>query len=184
MSERWEEGGPVGPADVGAVLADLRAARDRPPPTDPSSAGCTLAIVSIVTIVLMPFVGRFFDLTGGTMAAIGGALLLAAVLGSLLGFLGGGLARGAAVRDVAAALDELTGAYARGDAERSRRAAVRLLDAAFVAYDPTTGHTFDVAEAAERLGDALPLVERIERVLCEADEIRPLFTDPSLGGRP
>ena len=164
------------PDEVSAVTADLRRLRNRPPPSDPTSVGCVVAIVAIITLVLMPFIGRALTLSGGAMLAIGIGLGAMAVVGGLIGIFGGGFVGRAVAGDVAQAIDALVSEYPHGEEGRYREAAIRLLDGAYVSAGPTTVSTFDREEVSERLGEALPYVERIERILLERGEINAVFT--------
>ena len=176
VSDRNDPGEAVTPDEVLAVTADLRLLRDRPPPSDPTAGGCVVAIVAIITLVLMPFIGRALTLSGGAMLAFGLGLGAMAVVGGLIGIFGGGLVRGAVAGDVDQAIDEVVAEYPRGDEGRYREAAIRILDGAYVSTGPTTVHTFDREEVADRLGEALPYVERIERILLVRSEIYAVFT--------
>lgn len=178
MSEKSESGRGAGDEERGAVLEELRRVRDQPPPSEPTSGGCALAIVALVTIVLMPFIGRGFDLSGGVMAGLGAVLALIALAGGLVGLLGGGGHGGAVARDVDRALGELLAARAKGDEGRSRAAAVRLLER--MGADAGTGASgvpeSEVRTLAERLADARAYVERVERILRAEGEIGPVLT--------
>ena len=79
---------------------------DSEPRAEPTSAGCAAASVAIITLVLMPFIGRALDLTGATMMWTGVVLLLVAITGGLVGIFGSGTGRGA------------DGAGTNGDGER------------------------------------------------------------------
>lgn len=164
---------------MSAVLADLSRLRDQPPPSDPAAGGCSLASVAIILIVLMPFVGQALDLSGSVMARAGAALALTALVGGLVGLLGGGMKRGALSREVESAIEDLVAAYPDGDELRRRRAAVLILDRAFMTVGPTTTSSFDPDLVKERLGETLPYVERIERMLVERNEIYPVFISRS-----
>jgi hypothetical protein len=87
--------------------------------------------------------------------------------------------------DVEEAIDQLVTAYPDGDPAMLRQAAVRILDQSTVSSGPTTVGTFDRHEVAERLGDALPYVLAVERILVQRDEIYPCFSvSVSAGGNP
>ncbi len=170
-------------------MADLRRVRDRPPPSDPRSAGCVVAIVALVTLALLPFIRPALSLSGGTVLAVGVGLAAIALVGVLIGFFGGGFVAGSVASDVEEAIDELLAGDSAGDEDTVRQAAIRILDGAHVSTGPTTVGTFNVRKVATRLGDALPVVERIERVLLERQQIYPVFTmlkgeggDPVIGG--
>ena len=176
MTDAGSENESAMPVETRAIVADLRRVRDRPPPADPSSGGCVVAIVAIVTAVLIPFIGLALSLSGGAMLGIGLGLGAIAVAGILLGAFGGGFVSGAVAGDVEEAIVELVTDYPDGDERRLRQAAIRILDGAYVSTGPTTVGTFEARDVAERLGDALPYVERIERILLERQEIYPVFT--------
>jgi hypothetical protein len=135
-----------------------------------------VAIVAVVALALLPFMGPALSLSGAAKLAIGLGLAAIALVGVLVGFLGGGFVAGAVAEDVEKAIPELLAAHSQGDQEAVRQAAIRVLDGAHVSTGPTTVGTFDVRKVAERLGDALPVVERIERVLLERQQIYPVFT--------
>ncbi len=48
---------------------------------------------------------------------------------------------------------------------------------AWASYGPTTSEGFDRAEARERIGAVLPLVEAVERHLVEQGVTYPVFTE-------
>ena len=176
VTDRNDPGGAATPDEVSAVIADLRRLRDRPAPSDSTSGGCVVAIVAIITLVLMPFIGRALTLSGGAMLAIGIGLGALAVVGGLIGIFGGGSVGGAVAGDVAQAIEVLVAEHPHGDEGHCREAAIRLLEGAYISAGPTTVRTFDRKEVAERLGEALPFVERIERILLERTDIYPVFT--------
>lgn len=174
--EHWDLEGPVTLGEAEAILAELARFRDEPPPGDPTSAGCVIAMVTIVAIVLMPFVGQGFDLSSNTMLAIGVTLGAITVVGGAFGIFGDFFRR-----RTDALLDKRVSAiatyYPDGDQSRLLAETVRLLDGAYVVRGPATVPTFDSREVASRLGDALPYVERIEGFLKERREIYGVFTD-------
>ena len=88
MTDAGSENESAMPVETRAIIADLRRVRDRPPPADPSSGGCVVAIVAIVTAVLIPFIGLALSLSGGAMLGIGLGLGAIAVAGILLGAFG------------------------------------------------------------------------------------------------
>ncbi len=157
-------------------MDSLERLRDRPPPTDPSGGGCVVAIVAIITLVLMPFIGRGFDLSSGAMLGLGIALGLATLLGGLLGIFGSGFYRGAIAADVEDAVQELMVEWPDGDPAVIRDAAITILDQSTVSTGPVTVETFDAKEVAIRLGPALNYVLGIERFLLKRQEIYPAFT--------
>ena len=158
------------------ILESLARLRDRPDPTDPSAGGCVVAIVAIITLVLMPFIGRGFDLSSGAMLGIGIALGFVALLGGIFGIFGGALPRGAVMADVEDAIQELMVEWPDGDPDVIRDAAITILDQSMVSTGPVTIETFDAEEVAIRLGPALDYVLGIERFLLERQEIYPAFT--------
>ena len=165
--------GGLEPQEIIDTLARLR---DRPPATDPSSGGCVVAIVAIITLVLMPFIGRAFDLSGGAMLGLGIAIGLVAVGGGFFGIFGGGFVRGAIAADVEEAIEELVVEWPDGDPAVIREAAITILDGSTVSTGPATVETFDAEEVAIRLGPALDYVLGIERFLLDRREIYPVFT--------
>ena len=166
---------PVTPAEVEAVLDAFHRVRDQPPPSDASSAGCTAAIVAIVAVVLMPFIGRGFDLSGNVMAALGLALLVTALVVGLVGIFGG-RGTGTLPGNVESAIEQLVAAHARDDVEPDPEAAIVVLQGAFTAPESPEELAYDPAEIGKRLGDALRYVERVERILIGRGEMDPVFT--------
>ena len=158
------------------IMDTLARLRDRPPPSDPSTWGCVAAIVAIITLVLMPFIGRGFDLSNGAMLGLGIALGLVVLLGGLLGIFGSGFVRGAITSDAEDAIQELMVEWPDGDPTVIREAAIRILDQSTASTGPVTVETFDAKEVAIRLGPALKYVLGIERFLLERKEIYPVFT--------
>ncbi len=158
------------------IIDTLARLRDRPPPTDPSSGGCVAAIVAIITLVLMPFIGRGFDLSSGAMLGLGIALGLVVLLGGLLGIFGSGFVRGAIASDAEDAIQELMVEWPDGDPTVIREAAIRILYQSTVSTGPVTVETFEAKEVAIRLGPALNYVLGVERFLLEREQIYPVFT--------
>ncbi|MCZ6856453.1 MAG: hypothetical protein O7F70_00495 [Gemmatimonadetes bacterium] len=171
--------------DPRRIVAALTAVRNRPPPKDPSSIGCTAAIVATIAILLLPLAARWTALSSTALWGIGVALGLTVLGGGLLGIFGSGFVRGAVAGDAEEAIDQLVAAYPYGDPEILRQAAVRILDQSTVSTGPTTVGTFDRGEVAARLGDALAYVLQVERILLERKEIYPCFTllEPEFGDR-
>ncbi len=132
--------------------------------------------MAIITLVLMPFIGRAFALSGGVMLGIGIALCLVVLGGGFLGIYGGGFVRGAIATDVEEAIVELMVEWPDGDPAVIREAAITILDQSTVSTGPPTVETFDVKEVAIRLGPALSYVLGIERFLLECQEIYPVFS--------
>ena len=165
---------PVEPDEAEAIVAELLQARDEVPPTDASSAGCVVAIVSIIAIVLIPFVERALDLSSGVLFGVGASLWLVAILGGAVGIFGGYKSGRSEAR-----LNRRIGRIVSDSSEDgSVRLAetVRLLEGAHVSRGPRTVPAFDVPEVASRLGAALPYVRRVERFLVDRQEIHPVFT--------
>ena len=158
------------------IMDTLARLRDRPPPTDPSGWGCVVVIAAIITLVLMPFVGPGFGLSGGVMLGTGIGIGLVALLGGFLGIYGSGFVRGAIAADAEEAIVELMVEWPDGDPAVIRRAAITILDQSTVSTGPATVETFDAKEVAVRLGPALNYVLGIERFLLERQEIYPVFT--------
>ena len=158
------------------IMETLARLRDRPPPTDPSGWGCVVVIVAIITLVLMPFVGPGFGLSGGAMFGIGIGIGLVALAGGFLGIYGSGFVRGAIAADAEEAIVELMVEWPDGDPAVIREAAITILDQSTVSTGPVTVETFDAKEVAIRLGPALNYVLGIERFLLERQEIYPVFS--------
>jgi hypothetical protein len=159
-----------------AVLAEVERQRQRPPPSDPSAAGCVVASVAIIATVLMPFIGRVLALSGTAMLAVGATLGATALVSGLLGIFGGGRVHGAVATEVEESVQVLAAEFPEGDEDRLRRAAVRLLTGAYAPAGKATVSTFDAEQVARRIGRALPYVEELERFLVERREIAPVFT--------
>ena len=162
--------------DPPKVVETLAEVRERPPPNNPSSAGCVTAIVAIIALVFMPVIARIPALTSGVLVGIGAVLIVVAIVGGLVGIFGGGFVAGAISTDVEEAIEQLLEAFPNGNPAVLREAAVRILDGSTVTTGPTTVETFDRHEVEDRLGDALPFVMAVERILLERKEIYPCFT--------
>ena len=158
------------------IMDTLARLRDRPPPTDPSGWGCVVVIAAIITLVLMPFVGPGFGLSGGVMLGIGIALGIVVLGGGFLGIYGSGFVRGAIAADAEEAIVELMVEWPDGDPAVIRESAIRILDGWSVSTGPASVETFDAKEVAIRLGPALNYVLGIERFLLERQEIYPVFS--------
>ena len=176
MENPRSPGDSAGDLERHEIMDSLERLRDRPPPTDPSGGGCVVAIVAIITLVLMPFIGRGFDLSSGAMLGLGIALGLATLLGGLLGIFGSGFYRGAIAADVEDAVQELMVEWPDGDPTVIREAAIRILYQSTVSTGPVTVETFEAKEVAIRLGPALDYVLGIERFLLKREQIYPVFT--------
>jgi|AP95_1055475.scaffolds.fasta_scaffold04361_1 hypothetical protein len=178
---------PYGPLDAGEqqrVIRDLRRMQDEPPPSDPRSAGCIIAIVSLITLMFMPVISKVTPLGSGALLALGVGLGLVSVVSGLLGIFGGGFVAGAVSEEVEEAIQELMIEFPGGDQDRMRTAAIRILDGSTVSTGPTTVSTFDIDEVRIRLGDAVDYVLPIERFLRSKNEIYPVFTLNEGGERP
>lgn len=167
---------PLDPSEAKLVLDDLRRLRELPPPSDPGSAGCVIAIVALITLVFMPVIARATELGSGALLAFGIGLGLVALVSGLVGIFGGGFVAGAISDDVEEAIGQLVVEFPDGDPDAMREAAIRILDGSTVSTGPTTVGTYDREEVADRLGDALDYVIRIERFLFGHGEIYPVFT--------
>lgn len=179
----------ISPDEARAVLAEVERQRRRPPPSDPSAAGCVVASVALVAAVLMPFIGRALALSSTAMLVTGATLGTLALVSGLLGIFGGGRVQGAVATEVEEAVRVLASESALGHQDRAahgedpdekqeriRLAAVRLLTGAWVPAGPARVSTFDAEQVARRIGGALAYVEELERYLVERGEIEPVFT--------
>jgi len=158
------------------IIETLARVRERPPPKDPRAMGCVATIVALITLVLLPFIGPSFGLSGGALLGIGVGIGLVALVGGLVGFYGDGFVRGAIAEDAEDAIVELMVEWPDGDPDVIREAAIRILDQSTVSTGPVTVETFTVKEVAIRLGPALNYVLGIERFLLQRREIYPVFT--------
>ncbi len=176
MENPRSPGDPPAPPDHLEIIKTLVRVRDRPPPKDPRAAGCLTTIVALITLVLVPFVGPSFGLSGGAMLGIGIGIGLVVLVGGLLGFYGDAFVRGAIAEDAEDAIVELMVAWPDGDPDVICEAAIRILDQSTASTGPVTVETFTAKEVAIRLGPALNYVLGIERFLLERKEIYPVFT--------
>ena len=145
-------------------------------PQDPSPAGCITSILAIIALVLLPVISSTPVLSSGLLIGVAIGLSLVAVIGALVNVLGGGFVRGAVVSDVEEAVTQLIEAFPNGDARVMCEAAVRLFDGSIVSTGPVSVEGFDRHEVQRRLGDALPFVIAVERILLKRNEIYPCFT--------
>ncbi len=173
MENPGSPGDSPGPPDHLEIIKTLARVRERPPPKDPRAVGCVAMIVALITLVLVPFVGPSFGLSGGAMLGIGIGIGLVVLVGGLLGFYGDAFVRGAIAED---AIVELMVAWPDGDPDVICEAAIRILDQSTASTGPVTVETFTAKEVAIRLGPALNYVLGIERFLLERKEIYPVFT--------
>ena len=165
------------------VLRDLQELRAEPPPKDPRSVGCIVAMIALVALVFLPVIARATELGTGALLALGGGLGLVTLVGVVVGVFGGGFVAGSVAARVEEAISDLIAEFPNGDPDAVRRAAIRILDGSTVSTGPTTVGTFERDEVAARLGDALPHVKRIERFLCSRNEIYACFTlEEGFGG--
>jgi len=162
--------------DRDALHRELEELRSRPAPHDPSSLGCTVAIVAIIGLVLMPVLTRAVDWPSAAFFWLGVGLLVTALVGGALGIFGGGFARGELIGEVEEAIDELSRIYPEADPARLRACALRILDGWIVSYGPTSTTAIDREAVAERLGEAVEYLVAAERVLLESEAVYPCFT--------
>ena len=176
MEDSRSPGDSPGGLEHQEIIDTLARLRERPPPKDPRAAGCVTTIVALITLVLMPFIGPGFGLSGGAMLGLGIGIGFVAILGGLLGFYGDGFVRGAIAEDAEDAIVELMVQWPDGDPDVIREAAIRILYQSTASTGPVTVETFDAKEVAIRLGPALTYVRGIERFLLQRREIYPVFT--------
>ncbi|MBT6694725.1 MAG: hypothetical protein HOB12_03615 [Gemmatimonadales bacterium] len=168
-----------------AVFDALVAFRDEPPPSDPTSVGCVVAIIAIIVLVFMPVSVRFTTVAPSTIGLIGLGVAAVVVIGTLIGIFGGGTVRSGRAADVEKAVQVLVDGFPGADLATLTRAAVRVLDQSTTSAGPSTLPTFDAKEVAADLGDVLPFVVDVERILLERDAVHPCFTQldpPSRAG--
>jgi hypothetical protein len=176
MEDQPCPGEPPGGLERQEITDTLERLRDRPPPSDPRSGGCVTAIVAVIALVLMPFIGRGFDPSGGAMLGIGIVLGLVALIGAYFGIFGSGIVGGAIIADVEEAIEELMVEWPDGDPAVMREAVIRILGQSTISTGPTTIAAIDVEEVGIRLLPTLDYVLDIERFLLERQEIYPVFT--------
>lgn len=160
---------PLEPADVlRAFEAETRV--ETPPALAP--VGClmmTAAVTVTISLVMLSRLGGFVP--PAWFYGLAGALLLG---GAMIFLIFRRRAAAFIVRRAEEALARLAGG------ERSVEAAVSLLAAAGNSAGPVRLPAIDVQSVAHRLGEALPFVLQVERVLIAAGRIYPVFT----GGDP
>jgi hypothetical protein len=133
--------------------------------------------VTLIALVLLPPVLSYgTELSPRLIFTTGAVLAITALISGLLGVFGGGFVSGAIVADVKEAVEQLIAEYPDGDPDLIAEAAVRILDGAYSTTGPSTVHTFDRGEVAGQLGNALDYLIRVEKVLCDHEEIYPVFT--------
>lgn len=162
--------------DPRKILASLHAVRSRPSPKDPTLIGCFAALGAGLALLLLRLVAQWTTLSSSTLGGITIILGVIVIVGGLFRVFGGGFVSGGVAADVEEAIDQLVAAFPDGDPAILRQAAVRILNQSAVSSGPTTVGTFDRNEVAKRLGNALPYVLLVERILLKRDKIYPCFT--------
>jgi len=167
---------PEAALDADALHRALADYREQPPPADPSSTGCGIAVAALVALVFMPVLTRAVDWPAAFFFWTGVGLFTVALVSGALGLFGGGFARGALIGEVEDAIDELAQGYPDLEPTRLRRLAVAIVDGWILSYGPTSSATFDREAVAEKLGGAIHYVVAVERVLLEDGSIHACFT--------
>ena len=159
-----------------AIVREYKRVAAEPGPANYSPAGCLLLVLSLLGFVFTPSVLRMTDLP-----VPGGALLVGwgilALVGIMLSMFGGSLSTSRVGYRAQENLRWLSEHPAGGRSEERRREAVSLLVHAYHSGGPWTVTTYEFDEARRTLGEALPYVMAVERVLREELDIYAVFTD-------
>ena len=162
--------------EAAAVLSVVEELQAAPSPRDPRPVGCLTAIAAVAGLVAVPWLAGNLGLGIGAARATAVVLVLALIIGGLLAVFGGGFVSGAVRAEVERSLARLEEGQLDLPVEVLRRATVRILLDAHIVVGPTSVRAYDPEAAAARLGDALPYVLAVERLLLDGGSIYPVFT--------
>jgi hypothetical protein len=169
---------PLGPEELEVVDEALEEIRTEEGPVDRGPIGCVLALPAFVLLLVVPVLGRRFGLPQAVATPIILVAIVLLVAGLTLWFTAGGFVRGHVTAAAEAALRNLESWDPEaGRREEALRAATLLVMNAWASYGPTTTEAFDRAEARERLGATLPLVESVEEHLVARGVTFRVFTE-------
>jgi hypothetical protein len=161
------------------VLAAAAAERKIPAPTNLAAPGCVLFLVSLGLFALVPRIGAdWLGGNGGPLRFLAFALIVAGIFTglALFFFFGSGRGQLQARERAEAAIESLSTIPPDAARDDLLSAAVRLVLNSLYTRGSWTRPTIDVETAREALGDLLPLVESVERVLVTERHARPVFT--------
>jgi hypothetical protein len=170
---------PLSPGEREIVLAAADEEAAIPRPANLSVPGCALFLVSLGLFIAIP---RFAAHWPGDVPGVLRFLVFAAiVLGILAGlalffFFGSGRGQVRARERADEAMERLEAVYPGGARAEQLRAAVRLIANGVYAGGPWRMPAVDVESARDRLGDAIVLVESVERILVDERGVSPVFT--------
>lgn len=166
------------PQDLEAIDEAVEEIRTEQGPVDRGPLGCVLTLPAFVTLLVVPVLGRRLGLPGQVATPIILAAIVLLVVGLVLWFTAGGFVRGHVTAAAEAALRTLEGwTPEAGHREEALRASTLLIMNAWASYGPTTAEAFDRAEARERLGPTLPLVQAVEEHLVQKGVTFRVFTE-------
>jgi hypothetical protein len=174
----------LSPGEREIVLAAAAEEAAAPRPANLSLPGCGLFLVSLGLFIAIP---RFAAHWPGEISGVLRFLTFAAiVLGILAGltlffFFGSGRGQMRARERADEALERLESVYPGGSRAEQLGAAVRLIANGVYAGRPWRMPAVDVESARDRLGDAVGLVEAVERLLVEERGYAPVFTAGAQG---
>ena len=159
-----------------AIVAEYDRLARQPVPPNKSSAGCSLMLLAVVFLIIAPRLVRALPHAPVLVLVIALVILLAGVVFFI--FPGGGYAR--AAHSAQEALAFLATGYP-GTPEERRNAAVAAVWYAFFSDGPSTTTTYDFDAARTQIGNALPYVQAVERVLVEERKAYTVFTAEKKG---
>ena len=182
MQLRWEMPAvfePAPPAEERqAIATEWRRISAEPPPPPRREIGCMTAIAAIVLAIGGPPVLRWLgiELHPGVRLALGVVLGIAILGGAFVGLVLVSSRYSHAYQSANAAATWLAQNGDGGDPAERRKRAVTLLFHAYCSDGPSTSTTIDFEATRQQLGDALPYVMSVERVLRTDFQIYPVFT--------
>jgi hypothetical protein len=154
------------------TVAEFRAQGDQRLPADRKPAGCALLIATPPLLIFAP---QLVSGRGTAIVVVAAALV---VVGIYLVIFGGSAQWRALERRAFSGLDPLATRFASMLADERRSAAVRALYHAHYAGGPGSFPVYDANAQSERLGEALPYLQSVERVLIAEGLMHPTFTEP------
>lgn len=159
-----------------AVIEEARAElRELPLPPAMGRLGCLVSIGGVATLAVWPQLLK----VAPAMSFFTPFVMLFAIvviIGGLSALVGDGqFGRNDARAAIEGALRILEAEHA--DREERLRAALILLERAYVSQGPSTEQMLDVSEARRRIGSRIELVLEVERYCISQHEVWPVFGD-------
>lgn len=166
----------VDPEEAAQAILDLR---NEPPLTEGGGAGCTLASLIVVVLLLgMPVLVRASPMTNEAIVRLAAALGFVGLLSAVIGFTGGRNLAEVLKGSCEEAADALRAGLEQGQpGDQLAVHAVRILENCRLRRRDVEEWAFPPSEAEVYLGDAWPYVIETELALLGKGLISPTYTD-------